>query len=210
MGGRSSLSKTFVVQLDPATLLMEDDTDAAVTKTLQMVTDSKAGLYSNSTGPSRQATDSQSGVLFPDASLGIPLSEMSSSVARGRRPNPNVGAAGRRDDESVTTATAAATADDHAAAIRRVDTESGGHQAAPSAESTGLRTPLNKARTLLIMFLLQAIFYVFFAVTLAGAGPGYLYGIPSIISIMGSAIAVATVITNFSLQIREGRGSEGN
>ena len=190
---------------------MQDDTDAAVTKTLQMVTDSKAGLYSNSTGPSRQATDSQSGVLFSDASSAIPLSEMSTSIARGRRPNPTVGAADGRDGESVAAAAAATVAaDDHTAAIRRADTESGGHQAALSAESTGLRTSLDKGRALLIMFLLQAIFYVFFAVTLAGAGPRYLYSIPGIISIMGSAIAVATVITNFSLQIREGRGSEGN
>ncbi len=190
---------------------MQNDTDAAVTKTLQMVKDSKAGLYSTSAGPSRQATDSQSGVLFSDASSAIPLSEMSSSIARGRRPSPTVEAADRRDEESIAApAAATAAADDHVAAIRRADTESGGHQATPSAEPTGLRAPLNKARWLLIMFLLQAMFYVVFAISLAGVGPGYLYGIPGLISIMGSAIAVATVITNFSLQIREGRGSEGN
>ena len=190
---------------------MQDDTDAAVAKTLQMVTDSKAGLYSNSAGPSREATDSQSGVLFPDASSsGIPLSEMGSSVAGERRPNTTVIEANEQDEGSAaaTAAAAAAAAEDHVAAVRRADTESGGHQTTPLTKPTILQMPLKKARILLIMFLFQGCYYVFFAVTLAGAGPNFLYGIPTIASILGSAIAVVTVITNFGLQVKEGRSSE--
>ena len=181
---------------------MQDDTDAAVFKTLQMVTDSKAGVYSNSAGPSRQATDHHSGVLFPDASSGVPLVEIVSSPPSGGQPQSAVIAAEGRDEESNTTA------DHDAPAIKRHDTESGGRQMAPPTKLTCLRTPLKKPRMLLIMFLLQAAFYVFFAVTLAGAGASYLYGIPAIISVMGSGIAAATVITNFGLQVKEGRGSE--
>lgn len=186
---------------------MQDDTEAAVTKTLQMVTDSKAGLYSNSAGPSRQATDNQSGVLFPDPSRGIPLPEIPGSTAEERRPDHAVVAADGRDAEPATAA--AAGAEDVASADRPADMESGNRSKLPPTKITFLRKPLKRARLLLIMFILQAIFYVFFAITLAGVGANFLYGIPAIISVIGSALAVITVITDFSLQVVEGRGAEG-
>ena len=118
-------------------------------------------------------------------------------------------AADGQEEESTTPAAAAAAV---AAGndIRRTDDESGAHQATPPINLIGLRTPLKKTRFLLIIFTFQAIFYVFFAITLAGVGSAFLYGIPAIISVMGSAIAVITVITNFGLQVKEGRGSEGS
>ena len=198
--------QTFLTQLDPATLLLQDDTDDAVKLTLQMMADSKAGVYNNSAGPSRQATDGQSVVLSPGTGPAIPLSDMTSSTAGERRLNTNVIAVEEREEEPTTPAAAAAAAASND--IGRTDIESGPHQAMPLTKLTGPRKPLRKTRALIIMFSLQAIFYVFFAITLAGVGNAFLYGIPAIISIMGSVIAFATVIGNFTLQVTEGRGSE--
>lgn len=195
-----------MTQLDPATLLLQDDTNGAVKLTLQMMTNSKAGFYSNSAGPSRQPTDGQSVILSPDTGPAIPLSEMTSSTAGEGRLNTTVIAAEEREEESITPAAAAAPAAGND--IGRTDIESGAHPAMPLTNLTAPRKPLRKTRALLIMFSLQAIFYVFFGITLAGVGNNFLYGIPAIISIMGSFIAFATVIGNFSLQVTEGRGSE--
>ena len=186
--------------------MLQDDTDAAVAKTLRMIADSKAGHYSNRTGPSRQAPRHQSGVLSSDGSAGIALSEMTSSTAAERSVNETVAVTDRRGEESTTAA--AAIADDDVLAITRADTESGHHHIASPTRSNPFRTPLNKSRMLLIMFLLQAVFYVFFAITLAGVGAAYLYGIPAVISFLGSFVTVITVIAHFGLQVKEGRGSE--
>lgn len=199
-------SEPFVAQLDPATLLMQDDTDAAVAKTLHMMTNSMAGRYNTSASTPRQALNYQSGFLSLDTSVGIPLSEMTNSTAAERSANSPAIAPNPRGGESITAA--AAVPDDDVPAITRADTESGGHRITPPANSRFLRTPLRKARCLLIIFLLQAIFYVFFAITLAGVGAAYLYGIPAIISAIGSVVVVAAVIANFGLQVKEGWGSE--
>lgn len=187
--------------------MLQDDTDAAVAKTLRMITDSKAGHYSNRAGPSRQAPRHQSGVLSSDGSAGIALSEMTSSTAAERSVSETVTVTDGRGEES-TTAAAAAIADDDVLAVTRADTESGHHHIASPTRSNFFRTPLNKSRTLLIMFLLQAVFYVFFAITLAGFGAAYLYGIPAVVSILGSFVTVITVTAYFGLQVKEGRGSE--
>ena len=187
-------------------LLLLDDTDAAVKTTLRMVANSKAGFYSNSAGPSRQATNYQSGVLLPDAVAGTPLSEMTSSAVGKTRPDTTgIAAEGHGEEES-----AAAAALGHVyPAIRRADTESGIDQLTPPIQFTHLRGSSKRARLLLIMFTFQAALYIFFAVTLSGVGADFLSGIPAIISVIGSLIAVITVVMNFGVQVREGRGSEG-
>ena len=189
-------------------LLLLDDTDAAVKTTLRMAANSKAGFYSNSAGPSRQATNYQSSVLLPDTIASIPLSEMTSSAVRKTRPDTTVIAAEGHEEEESAAAAAAALGDVYPA-IRRADTESGVDQLTPPIQLTHLRGSSKKARLLLIMFTFQAALYIFFAVTLSGVGAEFLSGIPAIISAMGSLIAVITVIMNFGVQVREGRGSEG-
>ena len=186
-------------------LLLLDDTDAAVQTTLRMAANSKAGIYSNSAGPSRQATNYQSSVPLPDVVAGIPLSEMTSSAVGKTRPDTTVIAAEGHEEESA----AAAALGDVYPAIRRADTESGVDQLTPPIQLTHLRGSSKKARLLLIMFTFQAALYIFFAVTLSGVGAEFLSGIPAIISVIGSLIAVITVIMNFGVQVREGRGSEG-
>ena len=171
-----------------------------------MATDSKAGYYSHSAGPSRQATDRQLGVSFEDTGPGILLSEMTSQAVGQARPNAPVTAAEGREEES--TNASAAVADDDIPANRRPDTEPGGDQRFSPIQLFHLRGSSQKTALLLIMFTLQAALYIFFAVTLAGVGDDFLSGIPAIISLMGSAIAVFTVITNFGIQVKEGRGSE--
>lgn len=187
-------------------LLLLDDTDAAVQTTLRIAANSKAGFYSNSAGPSRQTTNYQSSVLLPDVVAGIPLSEMTSSAVGKSRPDTTVIAAeGHEEEESA----AAAALGDVYPAIRRADTESGVDQLTPPIQLTHLRGSSKKARLLLIMFTFQAALYIFFAITLSGVGAEFLSGIPAIISAMGSLIAVITVLLNFGVQVREGRGSEG-
>lgn len=187
-------------------LLLLDNTDAAVQTTLRMAANSKAGLYSNSAGPSRQATNYQSTVPLPDVVAGIPLSEMTSSAVGKTGPDTTVIAAeGHEEEESA----AAAALGDVYPAIRRADTESGVDQLTPPIQLTHLRASSKKARLLLIMFTFQAALYIFFAVTLSGVGAEFLSGIPAIISVIGSLIAIITVIMNFGVQVREGRGSEG-
>ena len=199
--------KTFIVQLDPGMLLLLDDTDATVKTTLSMAADTKAGFYSNGASPSRQATNYQSGVLFPDAGAGNPLSEMTSSAVGKTRPDATVIAAEDREEECTTAAAAAFRPG--FPAIRRADTESRGYQTIPPLQLAHLRASSKKARLVLIMFTFQAALYIFFAITLSGVGADFLSGIPAIISVIGSFIAVITVLMNFGVQVREGRGSEG-
>ena len=165
-----------------------------------MAADSKAGLYSNSAAPSRQGTEHRSGVLFPDAGSGIPLHEMISPAVEPPRQNVTAIAADAQVDESTTAA-----AGDNFRAMRRADTESRGDQRKGSMQPDYLRASSKKSVFLFIMFTLQAGFYVFFAVTLAGAGSDFLAGIPALFSLVGSAVAVITVITNFGIQVKEGR-----
>lgn len=178
---------------------MQDDTDAAVATTLQIAAKSRAVFYRNSAGASRQATDQQSVVPFPNASSDIPLSDMTRSTAGERRPNGRVLATDEREEYSTTAA--ATVAADEVPAIRRADTESGGHQLTPPTKLTCLRTPMNKTRMLLIMFILQALFYTFFAITLGGVGAAYLFWIAAAISLLGSYIAIANDINDFTLQV---------
>ena len=156
--------------------MLQDDTDAAVETTLRMAADSTDGVYSNSAGPSRQATDYQSG---------IELSEMTVSALGQSTSHAAVITASRQENEYIIAAT--------------VD---------PPMQLNSLRASSRKATLLLIMFAIQASFYIFFAVTLAGVGANFLSGIPAIISLIGSAIAVMTVIMNFGVQVREGRVSD--
>lgn len=186
--------------------MLQDDTNAAVQTTLRMAADSKAGVYSNSAAPSRQATDHQSGVLVPGADPGIPLSEMTGSAVGNSTSHATVMAADRQGNEPTTSA-----ADDyHYAAMKRTDTESGGGQVDSPMQPNSLRASSRKAKLLLVMFTIQAAVYVFFAVTLAGVGAAFLSGIPAIISLLGSVVAVMTVLMNFGVQVREGRGSESS
>lgn len=181
---------------------MQDDTDAAVATTLQMVAKSKAGFYSNNAGPSRQAMDQQSVVPFPDANSEIPLSDMTSSTAGERRPNDTVLATDGREEDSTTAAA------DQVPAIRRADTESGGHQLTPPTQLTHLLTPLRKTRMLLIMFLLQAIFYVLFAITLGGVGHAFSNETPVVFSLLiGSAFIGGTAIISSFSRVKGNRGS---
>ena len=173
-----------------------------------MATDSKAGYYSNSAGPSRQVTVRQLGVPYEDTGQGIPLSEMTSQAVGQARPSASVTAAEGREEES--TNASAAVADDDIPPNRRPDTGPGGDQTFSPSQLFHLRGSSQKTAILLIMFTLQAALYIFFAVTLAGVGDDFLSGIPAIISFLGSAIAVFTVITNFGIQVKEGRGSENS
>lgn len=179
-------------------LLLLDDTDAAVQTTLRMAANSKAGFYSNSAGRSRQATNYQSSILIPDVVAGIPLSEMTSSAVGKTRPDTTVIAAeGHEEEESA----AAAALGDVYPPIRRAETESGVDQLTPPIQLTHLRGSSKKARLLLIMFTFQAALYIFVAVTLSGVGAKFLSWIPTIIYVMGSLIAVITVILNFGVQV---------
>ena len=205
--GSQPSSQTFVAQLNPAALLILDDTDTAVETTLRMASDSKAGFYSNSASPSRQVTSTQTGVLIPDDSSSIPLSDLTSSTVGRRRLNASIVTADLRGEESATTATASAAGDD-VPPIRRANTESGDDHVNSFLQLTHPRNSSKKAALLLIMFIIQAAFYVLFAVTLAGVGARFLSGIPAIISFVGAVIAVATVIINFGIQVKEGRGAE--
>ena len=198
-GSAPSPANTFVVQLDPATLLIQDDTDDAVRVTLQMMEASKTSFSRNSAASSREVMNHQSAVPFPDANSDIELAEIHSTTEE-ERPDATMVATGRRGEELTTTgsatiAAATAVADDPTAS--HPDMESG----RPQMPKT---TKFNKVRTLLIMFFLQAGFNVFFAVTLAGVGAKFLYGIPAIISLIGSLIAVLLFIRNFGLQVKEG------
>lgn len=196
-----------MAQLNPAALLLLDDTDTAVETTLRMASDSKAGFYSNSASPSRQVTSTQTGVLIPDYSSSIPLSDLTSSTVGRRRPDATIVTVDQRGEESTTTATGSAAGDD-IPPIRRAGTESGHDHMNPSLQLTHPRFSSKKAALLLIMFIIQAAFYVLFAVTLAGVGTRFLSGIPAIISFVGAVIAVATVIINFGIQVKEGREAE--
>lgn len=184
--------------------MLQDDTNAAVETTLRMAADSRAGFYSNSAGPSRQATEHQPGVLIPGADSGIPLSEMTGSAVGNSTSHATVVAADRQINEP----TIAAADDSHYPAMRRADIESGGGKMDPPMQPNSLRASSRKTTLLLVMFTIQASIYVFFAVTLAGVGAAFLTGIPAIISLLGSAVAVMTVLMNFGVQVREGRGSE--
>lgn len=184
--------------------MLQDDTNAAVKTTLRMAADSKAGVYSNSAAPSRQATDHQSGVLAPGVDSGIPLSELTGPAVENSISHSTVMAADRQGNEP----SIAAADGYHNQAMRRADTESGGRQKDPPIQPDSLRASSRKTTLLLVMFTIQASVYVFFAVTLAGVGAAFLSGIPAIISILGSVVAIMTVLMNFGVQVREGRGSE--
>ncbi len=166
---------------------------------------SRAGLYSNSAGPSRQTTDLHLGVPRPDAGVDIPLSEMRSSTVEEMRPNNAVIETDRQGEEPIT-ADAVATSH-YFPAVGRADTESRGTQMNPPVQLNYIRASSEKVVLLLIMFTLQAFLYIFFAVTLAGVGAEFLSGIPAIISVIGSVVAAVTVVTNFGVQVKEGRGS---
>lgn len=186
--------------------MLQDDTNAAVETTLRMAADSKAGVYSNSAAPSRQATDHQSGVLVPGADSGISLSEMTGSAVRSSTSHTTVMAADRQGNEPII----AAADDSNYPAMGRADTECGGGQMDPPMQPNFIRASSRKAKLLLVMFTIQAAVYIFLAVTLAGVGAAFLSGIPAIISVLGSAVAVMTVLMNFGVQVKEGRGSGGS
>ena len=195
---------TFVVLLDPATLLLQDDTDHAVKVTLQMMEDSKASFSRNRSVSSGHVMNHQSAVPFPDASSDIELAEIHSTIGDGRADATRA-ATGRRREELTTTGSAtiaAATAGEDDQTTSHMDVERGSHEM-PKA------TKLNKVRILYIVFSLQALFNVFFAVTLAGAGAEFLYGIPAILSVIGSVLAVISFLANFGLQVKEGMEPEG-
>lgn len=190
---------TFVVLLDPATLLIQDDTDDAVRKTLQMMEGSKASFSKNSAVPSGQVMNHQSAVPFPNTNSDIPLAEINSTTG-GERPDATRAATSRRREGLTTTGSAtnaAATAVEVDPTASHADVEIGRPQM-PKAKN------FNKVRMLLIMFFLQAGFNVFFGVTLAGVGAEFLLGIPAIISLIGSMIAVLLFIRNLGLQVKEG------
>ena len=195
---------TFVVLLDPATLLIQDDTDHAVKVTLQMMEDSKASFSRSAVAPSGQVLNHQSAVPFPDANLDIELAEIRSATGEERQDATRA-VTGRRREELTTTGSAtvgAATTEEDDQITRNADVERGTHEM-PKA------TKLNKVRILYIVFSLQALFNVFFAATLAGAGAEYLYGIPAILSVIGSVLAVISFLANFGLQVKEGMEPEG-
>ena len=169
-----------------------------------MMEDSKASFSRSAAAPSGQVMNHQSVVPLPDASSDIELAEIRSATGE-ERPDATRVATGRRREEVTTTGSttiAAATAEEDDQTTSNADVERGSHEM-PEA------TKLNKMRILYIVFALQALFNVFFAVTLAGAGAEYLYGIPAILSVIGSVLAVISFLTNFGLQVKEGMEPEG-
>ncbi|CAD6590844.1 MAG: hypothetical protein ASARMPREDX12_004752 [Alectoria sarmentosa] len=120
--------QTFIGQLDPATLLLQDDADATVAISLEKnVMESNAGLYIDSVGPFRQIAG-----------------QMTSSAAGERRPNATIITAQGRDEESIA---AAAASDEDILATRRAATQSGVHQMTPPTKPTwSPKTPLKKAK----------------------------------------------------------------
>ena len=163
---------------------------------------SKASFSKNSAVPSGQVMNYQSAVPFPNASSDIPLAEINSTTG-GERPDATRAATSRRREGLTTSATnAAAPAVEDDPTASHADVESGRPQM-PKAKN------FNKVRMLLIMFFLQACFNVFFGVTLAGVGAEFLPGIPAIISLIGSMIAVLLFIRDLGLQVKEGWVSKG-
>ena len=200
VGSAPSPANTFVVQLDPATLLIQDDTDDAVRVTLRMMEDAKPSFSRSSAVSSGHVMNHQSAVPFPDANSD--MAEMHWTTGE-ERPDTTRAATSRRREGLTTTGSAinaAATAVEDDPTASHADVESGSPQM-PKA------TNMNKVRTLLIMFFLQAGFLVVFGVTLAGVGD--IFSVPLSMSLMGSLIAVLLFIRNLGLQVKEGRVSKG-
>ena len=197
-------SQTFVTLLEPASLLLLDDTDAAVCTTLKTV------IHSKSASQSAGAKNHQSRVLIPDASSGIPLSEMTSSAVGQATRNANVVAAKIRAEQSSIAASAPITEDgDDVPIIRRADTESGGHQMYPTTQFNSPRAFSRKALLVLVMFMAHASYYIFFVITLMGIGPRYLIFIAIMILLVGSAITLFIRVTSIIVRVKNGTLWEG-
>ena len=170
-----------------------------------MMEASKTSFSRSSAASSGHVMNHQSAVPFPDANIDIELAEI--PATRGEEtPDAAQVATSRRCEEVTTTSSATvapATAVENDPTASHADVESGSPQMPQATKN------LNKVRTLLIMVFVQAGFNVFFAITLAGVGPRFLYGIPAIISLIGSMIAVLSFIRNLGLQVMEGRVSKG-
>ena len=203
-GSAPTHAKTFVVQLDPATLLIQDDTDDAVSVTLKMMEASKRSFSRNGAASSGQVMNHQSPFPSPDANSDIELAEVHSTTGE-ERPDATRIATGRRSEELTTTGCAtiaAATGVEHTPTASHADVERG----SPTIRKA---RKFNKLRTLLIMFSLQAGFRVFLAVTLAGVGASFLYLIPTLVLLTGIVNAVISFIVDFRSQVKEGQVSQG-
>ena len=190
--------------LEPASLLLLDDTDAAVYTTL------KTAVHSNNASQCERATKYKFRAINPDASSGIPMSEMTSSAAGQTMRNTNIAAANIREEQSSFAAAAPATEDDdEIPIIRRADVESGRHRMYPASPLNPPRAFSRKALLVLVMFVAQASYYIYFAFTTTLIGPRYLVFIALMILAVTLTITAFIRATSLIIRIKDGMRREG-
>ena len=132
----------------------------------------------------------------------------SSAVGRTTR-NANVVAAYIQAEQSSIAASPPSIEDgDDVPTIRRADTESGGHQMYPATRLSSPRAFSRKALLVLVMFMAQASYYIFFDFTMTGIGPRYLILIAVMILAVGLAITILLRVASLVVRIKDGMRRE--